>query len=81
MSFLRRTVQKRFPATAKLGDVMIVGNAGLRFAHRQGWIDDDMAKRFGAASGSGGTGLSATELALIAGAALRIVGRARSKKA
>lgn len=60
---------------------MIVGNAGLRFAHRKGIIDDDMAKRFGADTSAGGSGLSATEMALIAGAAMRVLGRSRSKKA
>lgn len=64
-----------------MSDVAIVGNAGLRLAHRRGLINDDMAKRFGAANSSGGEGLSPTELALAGAALLRILKRARTKRA
>lgn len=80
MSFLGKRVRSRFPIVGRFGDLMIVGNAGLRFAHRKGLIDDDMAKKFGAESSAGGAGLSPTEIALIVGAALRVLGRSRAKK-
>ncbi len=64
-----------------MSDVAIVGNAGLRLAHRRGLINDDMAKRFGANTSSGGEGLSAAELALAGAALLRLLKRARTKKA
>ncbi len=63
-----------------MSDVAIVGNAGLRLAHRRGLINDDMAKKFGAASSSGGEGLSPAELALAGAALMRILKRAKAKR-
>lgn len=81
MKFLRKKLAGRFPVLGRMSDVVIVGNAGLRFAHRRGLIDDDMAKRFGAANSSGGDGVSAAEMALVGAALMRILKRARSKRA
>lgn len=81
MKFLRKKLAGRFPVLGRMSDVAIVGNAGLRLAHRRGLIDDEMAKKFGATSSSGGAGLSPTELALAGAALLRLLKRAKSKRA
>ncbi len=79
MGYLRRKLSGRFPLLGRFSDLAIVGNAGLRLAHRRGLIDDDMAKRFGATTSSGGDGLSAAELALAGAALLRLAKRARNR--
>lgn len=80
VSFLGKQVRRRFPIFGRMGDIAIVGNAGLRLANRKGLIDDETAKKFGAQSSSGGQGLSVTEMALIAGAAMRLVSRKKSSR-
>jgi hypothetical protein len=80
MGFLRERVVGRFPLIGRLADVAIVGNAGLRLAHRKGLIGDEAAAKFGATKSSGGTGLSAPELAMVMAAAWRLFGRSRIRR-
>ena len=83
MGFVRNKIVQRLPggtAVGRLTDIAIVGNAGLRWANRRGWVSDEMAERFGASTSSGGTGLSAKELALVALAAMRLVSRVRKRR-
>ena len=65
---------------SRMGDLVLVGGVALRFANRRGLISDDMAAKFGAPSSSGGTGLSASEMALVGAAALRLLKGAKNKR-
>lgn len=68
----------------RMADVALVSNTALRFANRRGLVSDETAKKFGAVDSSGGSGVSAAELAMAGAAALRLgrrfVGRRRSRR-
>lgn len=72
---------RRFPVVGRMTDVAIVGNTALRVANRRGLVSDDMAKKFGAADSSGGSSVSAAELAMAGAAALRLVQRMVRRRA
>lgn len=67
-------------AVGRIGDLVLVSGVVLRFANRRGWVSDETAARLGAPSSSGGTGVSVSELALAAAAALRLVKAVRTRR-
>ncbi|MFT7600788.1 MAG: hypothetical protein ACI8TP_003736 [Acidimicrobiales bacterium] len=75
MGFLRKRVASRFPVFGRMADVALVSSAALRLANRRGLVSDEMAKKFGATNSSGGSGVSAAEMAMAGAAALRLARR------
>lgn len=60
--------------------MVLVGGVVLRFANRRGLISDETLTKVGAPSSSGGSGLSAAEIALAAAAAVRLVNGVRKRR-
>lgn len=77
---MRAFGQRRSRALGRIGDLVLVGGVVLRFANRRGWVSDETAAKLGAPSSPGGTGVSVSELALAAAAALRLVKAARTRR-
>lgn len=75
MGLLKNGALGRFPVVGRMTDVALLSNTALRLAHRKGLVSDETAQKFGAASGSGGSAVSAAELAMAAAAALRLIRR------
>lgn len=80
MGFVRNRLLSRLGPVGRIADIALVSNTVLRFARRRGWVSADTAKKFGAADSSGGTGVSAAELAVAFAAATRLAGRAKKRK-
>ena len=73
MGFVRNKLTGRFSLLTRMGDLVLVSGVALRFANRRGLVSDETLAKFGAPSSSGGSGLSASEMALAGAAALRLM--------
>lgn len=80
MGLMRNRFGGRFSLVGRLADVVLVGSTVLRYANRRGLVSDATARRLGAPDSSGGSGVSAAELAMAAAAALRLTGRFRASR-
>lgn len=77
MSVFDRGRASRF---GRIGDLVLVSGALLRFANRRGWVSDATAAKLGAPSSPGGRGVSVSEMALAVGAALRLLKAVRTRR-
>jgi len=83
--FIKKRLLGKFGPTKRITDAALVGGAALSYAQRKGWVTESTAKKLGSESSAGGADLSIGEIALLAGAAWRLLrsitaGRGRSKK-
>lgn len=47
MSFLRNRLLRRFTILGRIADLALVGGMVLRFARRQGWIENNQIDQYG----------------------------------
>jgi len=85
MGLIKNRLLKRFGPAGRLADAAIVGGAAIKLAQKKGIITEDTAKKFSAPGSSGGESLSFAEMALLAGAVLRLIkkflsGRGKNQK-
>ncbi len=71
----------RFPALGRVGDIVLVAGFVLRFLNRRGIVSDETTAKLGAPSSSGGSGISVSEMALVAAAALRLLKGVQKRRA
>lgn len=84
MGLIRNRLLRRFSPLGRVADVFLIAGFALKFAHRKGWVSDDLMRSVGlesavdtrAASG-GQQGLGLGDLVLGAGAIWRTVRRRR----
>lgn len=81
MGFLRNRLLRRFTLFGRIADAALVAGAGIRFAHKKGWLSDDQLASFGLdkmANDNASSAMGFGDMALLAGAAWRFLGRRRS---
>lgn len=79
MGFLRNRLLRRLGPLGRIADVALVGGMAVRLAQRRGWMSDGQIDRMGLTGVVGGKSAGMGEIALAAGAALRLL-RNRKRK-
>jgi len=80
MNFLTNRLLQGFGPAGRVADVAIVGGAALKFAQHRGLMNEETARKFGAADSSAGASLSLGEMLLLAMALLRLIRHFTSRR-
>ncbi len=80
MNLLTNRLLRRFGPAGRFADAVIVGGAALKFAQRKGLVNEQTARRFGAAGSSAGASLSLGEMFLLGMALLRLIRHFTSRR-
>ena len=73
MNFLTNRLARRLGAAGRFADAVIVGGAALKLAQRKGLVNEQTARKFGAADSSAGASLSLGEMFFLGMALFRLI--------
>lgn len=82
MGLIRRRMLRRLGPLGRIADAFLVAGFALRFAHRKGWVTDELMYTVGLDSAvdeqrRGGASIGPGDVALGAGALWRLIRRRR----